>query len=383
MRQRWWAVALSGWLIAGPVAAQDAATAERLLNQILNQAGSFLPDAQVPVSRAALFRGELAGARAALEELASLGEVALGPLGRLARHPRAHARANAAYGLSLVGGPATVAPLQTLAADRNDGVRYQATLALGYTASAQGLVALNLLAGDDQGEIRNAAIQTGSVLREILAALQAPTETERAAGLVALAANDAACRQLVRLGETAVPALLQGLDSDDDGIVGGAAHALALIGDPRGLEPLWGHLIASLQSSKPQTKFAQALADYRHPQVWDYLKRLLENEQLDAAPVAQYYALRRLLGFQHPDRLALIHAFLGRLLTKAAHKEVIRGPETQVSPVATACEVLEKIGNNTSLALLDRVINEAPPADKSIVKPLAERAKAAIQRRGV
>lgn len=381
MRRTAWCLVLVAVALALPAAAQDAETAQRLLRQVLSQSSLYWPDGRVPPSRAALFRDQLEPARRTLEQLSELGERAIPALAELLRAPQAHARANAAYGLSRVGGPKTAPVLINAADDRHPGVRYQVTLALGYTSSAQALAALNKLAGDKEGAVRSAAIQTGAVLREILAAEQSETAEAKYAALVKLTANDNACAHLIRYGGEAVPALLQGLDSPDGGVVTGSAWCLAQIGDPRGLEPLWTRFTASL-TKVPQTMFAQALADYRNAGVWPYLVKLLETAEADVAPAAQYYALERMKTLDHADRLKTIHAFLQRMMAKGTHKEVVRGPETEISPVAAACDVLEQVGDKTSLPLLNKIIDEAPAPAKSIVKPMAEQAKAAIEKRG-
>ncbi|MCC7494231.1 MAG: HEAT repeat domain-containing protein [Fimbriimonadaceae bacterium] len=387
MRRAWllWAALLA---FRG-VSAQDSTTAQRLVEQIVSQQAQFWPDAQVTPNKAPLFRGNLQPARDALEQLAALGDPAIPALANLLRHPRAQARANAAAGLSKIGGPATAGPLIGASTDPVAGVRYQVALALGYSGSAQALQALNTLAGDKINEVRSAAITTGAVLREILMAEAAETPEARVAELVKLAPNDAAVRRLVRLGAAAVQPLIAALNSDDKGVVAGAAKALALIGDPAGLEPLWQKYEASLKAT-PQSTFAQALAGYRHAQVFDYLLKLLNTVDLpaDAGPApyalseAQYYALERLASIDHPQRAAVTAAFLEKLLAKGAHKEVIRNAEAAVNPVATACEVLGKVGDKSALPLLERVISEAPAPEKSIVKPIAQRAKAAIEQRG-
>ncbi len=379
-RARWalWLVMLAG----RAVPAQDGAAALRLLEQIRAQEASFWPDQAVAPNKTVLFRGPLQPSRTALEQLAALGEAGIPALAQLLQHPRVHARANAAWALSQIGGPNTLPPLLGASTDAWPAIRYQVALALGFTGSAQALTVLNTLAGDRDAAVRNAAIQTGSVLRDILAAEQEPTPAARFTELVKLAAQDAARQRLVRYGAEAVPALVAALDGDDRARAFGAAAALAQIGDPRGLEELWKRLAASVEKKAPEHKFAVALAEYRSPQAWEYLGRMLQTEAFDSAPLVQYYALRRLFTFEHADRLKLIHGFLERQLTKGVHKLAIRGPETDLSPVATVCELLAAVGNQSSVALLDRIIGEAPPPEQSIVKTLAEKAKAECAKRG-
>lgn len=368
-------------LVAGqPARGQDPDAMARLASQITSQASAFWADGAVPTSRGALFRGDLEPARQALEQLAGMGEAAVPALAQLARHRSAHLRANVAWALSRIGGPAVVGPLLDLSDDPSDAVRYQTALALGYTASAQALTALNRLAGDKNNAVRSAGIQTGGELREILAAEEAETADAKFAALVNLTVNDAACRRLIGYGAEAVPALLAALGAEDDGVVAGAAWCLAQIGDPRGMQPLFDKFMATLGAT-PQLKFAQALADYRNPDVWPYLVKLLETEAVDAVPMAQYYALERMQRLEHADRLKVIHAFLQRMIAKGEHKKESRGPQTEVSTVGAAANALAAIGDASSLPLLETLINEAPAAEKSIVKPLAERAKTAIQAR--
>ncbi len=374
--------------MAGPILAQDGATAQRLVEQIAAQGPQLLPDQQVTASRACLFRGPLQPARDALEQLAALGDAGVPALAGLLKHPRAQVRANAAYALGKIGGPATAAPLINASADPNAGVRYLVAQAIGFTSSAQALGALIQLSGDLDAEVRNAAIQTGAVLGEILLAEQAETTDAKLAELVKLTVNDAGVQHLARYGAAAVPVLLTALDNEDKGVVAGAARTLAQIGDARGLQPLWDHFTASLKGS-PETKFAQALGLYRNPQVFEYLTKMLDTVDLpaDQAPpfatgLAQHFALERLEVIDHPDRLKVVNAFLAKLVTKGQHKEVVRNAETQVSAVATACEVLAKIGDKSSLPVIDQVIAEAPAPEKSIVKPIAQRAKTAIEQRG-
>lgn len=380
MKRVGWAMMLAVCLLVRGGAAQDAAAAQRLIDQVLAQQDRFLPDTAVVASSAVLFRGALAPARAAMDELILLGEPAIGGLSRLLGHRSAQLRANAAWALGRIGGPRTVAPLLAATADANAGVQYQVALALGQTGSAQALEAINKLSGSRANEVRNAAIQTGAVLREILVAEQAETEAAKYAQLSQLLANDAAVNHLARYGAPAVPAVIAALDSDDAGIVAGAAQCLAKVGDPRGLEPLWGKFQASVTAGAPQTKFVQALGEYRNPAVWDYLVKCLDAS-LDQVEAAQYYALLRMRTLPHADRLTVIHAFLQRMVAAGRHKDKIAGAEVTISPVGAACEALAAVGDASSLPLLEQIINEALPPEKSIVKPLAEHAKAAIQKR--
>ena len=380
MKRAGWAMLLGLCLMVHGSVAQDAAAAQRLIDQILAQQDQLWPDSQVVPSRASLFRGRLAPSRAALDELIEIGQPAIGGLSRLLGHRSAQMRANAAWALGRIGGPKVVGPLLAAAGDSNSGVQYQVTLALGQTGSAQALAALNKLAGSRETDIRNAAIQTGAVLREILAAEQADTEAAKFAQRAQLVANDEAINQLVRYGAPAVPALIAALDSDDQGVVAGAAQALAKIGDPRGLEPLWGKFTASVQAKAPETKFAQALGEFKNPAAWDYLVKMLDAG-LDDVPAAQYYALQRMQTLPHADRLQVLHTFLQRLMAKGAHTTKITGAEISINPVAAVCETLGVVGDASTVGILDKLIAEAPAPEKSIVKPLAEQAKAAIQKR--
>ncbi len=380
MKRVGWAMMLAFCLLARSGSAQDAAAAQRLVDQVLAQQDRLWPDANVAPSLGSLFRGQLAPARAALEELIAIGEPAVGGLSRLLGHRSAHLRANAAWALGRIGGPRTAGPLLAAVTDPNPGVLYQVALARGQSGSAQALTANNKLSGSRVTAVRNAAIQTGAVLREILAAEQAETEAAKYAQLAQLLANDEAINHVARYGAPAVPAVIAALDSDDAGIVAGAAQCLAKIGDPRGLEPLWSKFSASVQAKAPETKFVQALGEFRNPAVWGYLVKCLEPD-LDAVEAAQYYALLRMQTLPHAERLKVIHAFLQRMMAKGAHKEKISGAEVTISPVGAACEALATVGDASSIALLDQIINEALPPEKSIVKPLAEQAKAAIQKR--
>jgi len=380
MKRVGWAMMLAVCLIARGGWAQDAAAAQRLIDQVLAQQDRLWPDANVLPNRGSLFRGTLEPAREALDELIAIGEPAIGGLSRLLGHRSAHLRANAAWALGRIGGSRTTGPLLAAAGDANAGVLYQVALALGQTGSAQALSAINKLSGSRVPEVRNAAVQTGAILREILTAEQAETEAKKFAQLAQLLANDEAVNQLARYGAPAVPAVISALDSDDPGIVAGAAQCLAKIGDPRGLEPLWGKFQASVQANAPETKFVQALGAYDNPAVWDYLVKCLDPS-LDPVEAASYYALLRMRTLPNANRLTVIHAFLQRMMAKGAHKEKISGAEVTISPVGAACEALAAVGDATSLPILDQIISEALPPEKSIVKPLAEQAKAAIQKR--
>lgn len=362
--------------LASAVSAQEGSRAAQVTDQILARAASFAPDAEVAPARSALFRGDLADVRALIEELASLGDAAVPSFTRLLRARSAHLRANAAWGLSLVGGPAIVAPLVRVASDRHDGVRFQVALALGFSASAAALEPLNALAGDENAAVREAAVRTGGMLRDILAAESLPTAADRVAGLVQLAYGEPACQRIVRYGAEAVGPLIQALDSQDRSVVVGAAECLAKIGDARGLEPLWSKFEASL-NGEAETKFAYHLSRYAGPEVWPYLQKLLGCKNV----AAQYYALERLVTFEHPERLKTLSDYIAAQLAAGAHQTVIRGPQTDVNPLAEACRVLGLVGDASSVAVLDRVIAEAPSADKSILKPVAEQAKTQLQRR--
>lgn len=355
---------------------QEGSRAAQLSDQILRRAAAFLPDSEVRASRSALFRGELADLRALIEELASLGDAAVPSFSLLLRARSAHLRANAAWGLSLVGGPTTVAPLVRVLGDRVDGVRYQVALALGFSASVAALEPLNTLAGDAHTEVRTAAVRTGGMLRDILTAESLPNAPDRIAALVQLAYGEPACQRIVRYGAEAVAPLIQALDAQDKSVVTGAAECLARIGDPRGLEPLWSKFEASL-AGEPETKFAAHLARFQSPDVWPYLEKLLACK----SAAAQYYALERLGSFEHPQRITAITGYINAQVAAGAHQAVIRGPQTDVNPLAEACRVLGLVGDASSVAVLDRVIAESPSADKSILKLLAEKAKEQLQRR--
>jgi hypothetical protein len=54
----------------------------------------------------------------------------------------------------------------------------------------------------------------------------------------------------------------------------------------------------------------------------------------------------------------------------------------QVNLVAAVCEILGRVGNKDCLTLLQKVVDEAPPADKSVVKGKADAAVNAIKQRG-
>lgn len=377
MRRLHYASALClGALLLVPAAAQEGARAAQLTTQILGRATEFLPDSEVPPSRVALFRGELADVRAAIEELAALGDESVTSFARLLGSRSAHLRANAAWGLSLVGGPVTVAPLVRAAGDRQASVRYQVANSLGYTFSAAALEALNQLAGDENGEVRMIAVRTGGTLRDLLAAESATAVPDRIQALVQHAHADNVCRRLIRYGAEAVPTLIQALESPDKSIVVGAAYCLSEIGDARGLEPLWAKFEASL-AGDPETKFAFYLSRFRSPEVWGYLTRLLGS----ANAAAQYYALERLATFEHAERVSTIHGYIDAQIAAGAHQTVIRGPQTDVNALAEACRVLGLVGDQTSVAVLDRVIGEAQSEDKSILKPIAEKAREQLVRR--
>lgn len=368
------------WLAATPAGAQTAAKAAQLAARIEAREGGFLPDDKVPTSRASLFRGELLDARRALEELATLGADAIPQLTRLLGAKSAHLRANAAFGLGLVGGPRTAAVLVGAAADTSAAVRYQVTLALGNTCSPLSLAALNNLAGDGDDLVRNTAIQTSAALRDVLAAEQETTPDNKINALVRLAYAPPACSRLVAYGAQAVPALIAALDDKDRGVVAGAAATLARIGDPRGLEPLWNKLDASLKSEPPapELKFAQALGGFRSQEVWPYLLKLVELDN----PAIALSGLQRMAEYPHPERADVLNKYLQKQIEKGVHREPARGSEMQVNAVASVCEVLALVGDKSSLGILKQVIDEAPPADKSIVKPMALKAKAAIEQRG-
>lgn len=380
---RWgWCGLAAALLMSGLATAQDAARMQQLVAQVEARSAAFWPGGRVLPGSAALFRGELADARQALEELIAMGEPAIPALGRLLQHPSAHCRANAAWALARIGGPKTAASLAAAAGDPNPGVRFQVAQALGYTASPAALPALDRLAGDADGTVRNEAVKTGGMLRDVLAAEQAATVEDRIGELVAIAASDVACARLISYGAAAVPALIKALDSEDRGVVTGAAYCLSRIGAAEGIEPLWTHFTASLAQA-PQTRLARFLAEYRNPAVWPHLVEILANAELDEkAPIAQQYVLERLATFDHPERLKTVNDFVQRQIQAGRHKTVVRGSTTTESPVAAACVLLGQIGDATSAALLDQIIAEAPPPEKSIVKPLAEAAKAAIAKRG-
>lgn len=385
MRGAWRALVsgLLGLAMAWPVQAQDTAKVQQLVNRIENRAEAFWPDARVSTSRAPLFRGELSDVKGALDELVSLGDAAIPGLLRLLHNRSAQCRANAAYALAAVGGPAIVPPLAFATRDLSAGVRYQAAISLGYSASAGALVPLNVLAGDQDAAVRSAAVVTGGVLRDIIAAEAAPTPDEKLAELVALTGSEVACARLISYGAAAVPTLIKALDSKDQGVVTGATYCLSEIGDTAGLEPLWKRFEESLTKT-PDTRFARYIAAYRNPEVIRYLQQMLESPTVnDKAPLAQYYALERLAVLDNPQRLGLANAFVKRQIEAKAHMTRVRSSTTaSLSPIATGCEVLGQIGDRSSLPLLEQIINEAPPPEQSIVKPLAEQAKAAILKRG-
>ncbi|MBI2302121.1 MAG: HEAT repeat domain-containing protein [Armatimonadetes bacterium] len=368
-------------LLAAP-GDESGARVQQLVTQIEGRSRAFRNDLTVPASRAALFRGDLADARAALEQLAALGEPAIAGLVRLLHNRSAQCRANAAYGLSLVGGPRIVAALQDAVVDDNAAVRYQVAVALGYSASPAALAPLNTLAGDKDTAVRAAAVQTGGILRDILTAEQAATPEQKIAELIPLLSADMAVARLASYGAAAVPALLQALNAQDRGVQNGAADCLSRTGDPRGMEALYTKFTASL-NGPPETKYAQYLAAYHSPEVWSWLLKLLNDPNLDEkAPEAVYYALERVGSTDRQDRLEVVHAYLKRVMTAGQHKVPSRAPTTTVNPIGAACEVLGRIGDKTSLPIVEQIINEAPPAAKSIIRPLAEAAKAAIEKRG-
>ncbi|MBI5835518.1 MAG: HEAT repeat domain-containing protein [Armatimonadetes bacterium] len=377
---------LSLWLIGavalamplGRAVAQDAGRLNQLVSRIEARAEAMTADDKVPVSRGALFRGNLTDARHALEELALAGEPAIPGLTRLLGSRRAHLRANAAYGLGEVGGPKTVEPLVSVARDTNGAVRFHAALALGNTGSAAALPALNELASDREEAVRAVAIQVSGHLRDVLAAEAAETTDQKIAGLVKLCYSQPACSRLAAYGGAAVPPLIAALDDADRGNVSGAASALSRIGDARALEPLAAHFATSVQAGKPEMKFAQAIAEFRGREVWPYLKKLLEAD----LPTAQYYALERIGNFDHPERLETLRGFLTAQVAKNVHSTAPKGSEMQINPVAVTCEILARIGDKSFNEILAKIVAEAPSAEKSIVKPLAQKALDAIKQRG-
>jgi HEAT repeat protein len=374
---QWAMVAVLGLGVA-PARAEDAARIQQLVGRIESRQAAFMADEQVPVSRAALFRGALTDVRRALDELARLSEPAVPALARLLGGAKVHLRANAAYALGVVGGPKTAPSLAGASNDAAAAVRYQVALALGNTCSTAALPALNKLAGDAHDVVRNAAIQVSGALRDVLDAEQEGTPAQRITKLVKLTYAQPACTRLAAYGAEAVPALIAALGDSDRGVIAGAAATLARIGDKQALEPLWTRLSASLKEGKPELKFAQALGEFRSPEVWPFLKKLLDSGH----PAVAYFALQRMAELANPERTATLNTFLQQLIEKGTHREAARGSEMQVNPVASVCEVLALVGDKTSLPLLQQVISEAPPAEKSIVKPLAVRAKAAIEQRG-
>ena len=135
----WWIGAVTLLMPLGRVGAQDAGRLNQLVSRIESRVEAMTPDDRLPVSRGALFRGNLVDVRRALDELAAAGEPAIPGLVRLLGSRRAHLRANAAYALGEVGGPKTVEPLLGAAKDLVGAVRYHVALALGNTGSAAAL----------------------------------------------------------------------------------------------------------------------------------------------------------------------------------------------------------------------------------------------------
>lgn len=378
-------LAVSVALPSGPLHADgtpDQARIQQLVARIEARAPNYLPADQVKPGRSALFRDEHADAAGDLAELAAMGDLAVPALAGLLRHPNVHLKVNVLNALAEIGGPAIVPPVLTVVNSGQPAVRYFAAKALGYSASAAALRALNTLAGDDDPTVRNMAIQTDSVLRDILNAEQEPTSDERITALLRLAYAPEAQQRLVSYGETAVPLLLatvrrEGEAASDEGAVVGAALALAQIGVPDGLAALWEQFQASVQAEAPQTKFAWAIAEYRNAEVWPYLLRLLESE----VAAAQYYALERLRELDHPDRLSTVTGYVQRQIEAGKHKETTWGEAIYIEPLAVAIGLLGDFGTTEQVPLLEQLIAESPPAERSIVKPLAQQALAAVQER--
>jgi len=364
-------------VLGGSARADDAARLAQCETRLEARDASCLPDDKVPVSRAALFRAQ-EDARRALDELVGFGKSGIPALVRAAASGHAQMRANAAWGLGQIGGPATVDALVAASGDASPAVRFEVALALGNTASAAGLRALDKLSDDKDETVRATAIQTSAYLRDVLTAEEEPTPDKRIAALVRIAYTGPARARLVSYGGDAVRPLIAALDDTDRGIVSGAVQALARIGDARALDPLYNHFDASLKAGKAEIKFAQGLADFRGREVWPFLQKLLA---VDCVP-AVAYALDRIGNFDHPERLLTVTNFLQAQVDKGAHTEASRAGETQENLVAKACDILGRVGDKSVLPLLTKIKDEAPPADKSIVKPTAEHAIAQITARG-
>lgn len=366
-------------LMVGAAGAQEDANLNQLVTRIEGRVGAMRADADLPVSRAAIFRGPLASLRADIETLAAAGDAGVPGLTRLLGSNNGQLRANAAYGLGLVGLPSAAPALAAAAHDLLGGVRYQIAWALGNTGSAMALPALNELASDREPAVAATAVTAAGQLRDVLNAESAETPAQRIADLIPLASSQPAQYKLATYGAQAVPALIAALTNEDRAVTTGAANTLARIGDPSGLEPLSARFIATVDAGAPEFKFAQALAEYNNAAaVWPYLTALLDS----TSPTVQQIALGRIARLDNPARLTVLQAFLDKAVNAGLHTATPAANEMQVNTVATAAEILGLIGDTSFVPILNRIINEAPDADKSIVKPIAEAALRAIHERG-
>ncbi|HIE53379.1 MAG TPA: HEAT repeat domain-containing protein [Armatimonadetes bacterium] len=350
---------LSVTVWAGPL--EDAiATVERL-------ARYCLPDKQVRAGLFLPFQGRAREAQEALATLVAAGKQGIPGLNRLLQHERAQVRQNAAHGLGLIADPAIVSPLSSALADRNSGVRDQVVWALGRSASPAAVDLLRRASERDKNPtVRGNARQWLDLLEKIVAADRLPKEKRLQQYIPLLKYSYAGERVALVFGSEAVPALIAALKDQDPAIVRGAAETLATIGDPQGLEPIYRAYLEA-PAGERLASLAKALALFAHAEVWPYLCRLLNS----GSSSAEYWALRGMRRFNHPDRQRVVLEFLREKVEQGEHRRVRRGDEVTVNSVAEACQLLGAIGDAEALPLLEQIAAEAPA--NGLIKPLARR----------
>lgn len=337
--------------------------------QVLAVADQSLPDECIRAGLWFPFRGQTAAAREALEKLVEREEAAIPVLARLLGHERAQVRHNAAHALGLIAQPEIVPPLLGTLHDPNPGVRDQVAWALGRSGSPAALEALaELRQTDPDLKVRSQAGESYKLLEQVVKIDQGPTLEERIAGFVGLVQQGYVQVRLARIGAPAVEPLLQTLDRPDLARSVGAAQTLARIGDARALEPIYRRFEASRQEGNGASvaSYARALAEFRSPDVWPYLLRLLSSGD----PAGEFWALQGIRRIPREDRQEVVLAFLQQKVEQGEHRKPVGRGWTAENTVAEACQLLGDLGDAHALPLLERVAQEAPE-NRSIVRSVA------------
>lgn len=312
------------------------------------------------------------GDERALRRLAEGGREGVAYLGQLLQHPHPTARAWAARILGEIGSPEAFLLLVKGLKDSEPAVRFEAGQALGYLGNPSAIPALEEAIQREKVASVGAALRSArTILKEIQQVRELPSPQERLREWIRLLGYRYAVEQVVGFGSEAVPWLLEALRASQEAQAAGAAQALALLGDERGIEPL---LELALQTRK--SFYARALAEYPTPSVVPALKRLLESDDFSL----EYWALQGLKRWKPPETQSLLLAYLERRMKRNWHRKPMLGNNIPVNTLAEACSLLAEVGDEKALPILRRLVNEAP-AGQNIVHDFAAAAYRQIRAR--